>query len=150
MYCSYKMNWYCASATRYAHNISYQDSPIIALKQGFSTGVPQDVTRGSARDHDWKKINILFLNLLAKINRSTEKYHSLLKRALTIIIIIIGLLYLQLTDHAYVPWAVDIKFFMKGFPETWKLFQGFLPGKKIEKVWYAELLIVNPLKPKLI
>jgi hypothetical protein len=41
-----------------------------------------------------------FLNLLAKINRSTEKYHSLLKRALTIII---GLLYLQLTDHANVP-----------------------------------------------
>jgi hypothetical protein len=41
-----------------------------------------------------------FLNFLAKINRSTEKYHSLLKRALTIII---GLLYLQLTDQANVP-----------------------------------------------
>jgi hypothetical protein len=39
-------------------------------------------------------------NKLAKINRSTEKYHSLLKGALTIII---GLLYLQLTDHANVP-----------------------------------------------
>jgi hypothetical protein len=70
------------------------------------------------------------LNLLAKINRSTEKYHSLLKRALTIII---GLLYLQLTDHANVPWAVGIIIFMQGFPETWKLFQGFLQGKKIEK-----------------
>jgi hypothetical protein len=40
------------------------------------------------------------LNLLAKINRSTEKYHYLLKRALTIII---GLLYLQPTDQANVP-----------------------------------------------
>jgi hypothetical protein len=39
-------------------------------------------------------------NKLAKINRSTEKYHSLLKRTLTIII---GLLYLELTDHANVP-----------------------------------------------
>jgi hypothetical protein len=47
-----------------------------------------------------KKINIVFFNLLTKINRSTEKYNSLLKRALTIII---GLLYLQLTDHANVP-----------------------------------------------
>jgi hypothetical protein len=47
-----------------------------------------------------KKINIFFFNLLAKINRATEKYNSLLKRALTIII---GLLYLQLTDHANVP-----------------------------------------------
>jgi hypothetical protein len=68
--------------------------------------------------------------LLAKINRSTEKYHSLLKRALAIII---GLLYLQLTDHANVPWAAGIIIFMQGFPETWKLFQGFLQGKKIEK-----------------
>jgi hypothetical protein len=41
-----------------------------------------------------------FLNLLAKINRSTGKYHSLLKRALPIIIV---LLYLQVTDHANVP-----------------------------------------------
>jgi hypothetical protein len=24
---------------------------------------------------------------------------------------------------------------MQGFPETWKLFQGFLQGKKIEKGW---------------
>jgi hypothetical protein len=70
------------------------------------------------------------LNLLAKINRSTEKYHFLLKRALTIII---GLLYLQLTDHGNVTWAVDIIIFMQGFPETWELFQGFLQGKKIEK-----------------
>jgi hypothetical protein len=70
-----------------------------------------------------------FLNL-AKINRSTEKYNSLLKKALTLII---GLLYLQLTDHANVPWAVDIIIFMQGFPETLKLFQGFLQGKKIEK-----------------
>jgi hypothetical protein len=70
------------------------------------------------------------LNLLAKINRSTEKYHSLLKRALAIII---GLLYLQLTDHANVPWAVDIVNFMQGFPETLKLFQGFLQGKKIDQ-----------------
>jgi hypothetical protein len=100
------------------------------LDQGFSTGVPRDVARGSARGSDWKKNR--FLNLLVKINRSTEKkYHSLLKTALTIII---GLLYLQLTDHANVPWAVDI-FFMQGFPETWKLFQGFLQGKKIEKGW---------------
>jgi hypothetical protein len=72
------------------------------------------------------------LNLLAKINRSTEKYNSLLKRTFTIII---GLIYLQLTDHANVPWAVDIIIFMLGFPETWKLFQGFLQGKNIEKGW---------------
>jgi hypothetical protein len=36
---------------------------------------------------------------LAKINRSAEKYNFLVKRALTIIV---GLLYLQLTDHANV------------------------------------------------
>jgi hypothetical protein len=48
------------------------------LEQGFSTGVPRnprvpgDVARGSARDRDWKKKH-RFLNLLAKINRSTEK-----------------------------------------------------------------------------
>jgi hypothetical protein len=107
------------------------------LMQGFSTGVPRnprvprDVAMGSARDRDWKNKHS-FLNLLAKINRSTEKYHSLLKRALTIII---GLLYLQLTGHTNVPWAVDIIIFMQGFPETWKLFQGFLQGKKIEIGW---------------
>jgi hypothetical protein len=99
------------------------------LDQGFSTGVPRDVARGSARDRNWKKKH-RFLNLLAKINRSTEKHHSLLKRALTVII---ALLYLQLTEHANVPWAVDIIIFMQGFPQTWKLFQGFLQGKKIEK-----------------
>jgi hypothetical protein len=71
-----------------------------------------------------------FFNLLAKINRSTKKYNSLLKRALTIII---GLLYLQFIDHDNVPWPVDIIIFMQRFPETWKLFQGFLQGKKIEK-----------------
>jgi hypothetical protein len=107
------------------------------LHQGFSTGiprmslgVPRDIARGSARYRDWKKNKHRFLNLLAKINRSTENYHSLLKRALTIII---GLLYLQLTDHANVPWAVDTIIFIKRFPESWKLFQGFLQGKKIEK-----------------
>jgi hypothetical protein len=106
-------------------------SEIDYLEQGFSTGVPRDVARGSKRDGDWKNKH-RFLNLLAKINRSKEKYHSLLKRALTTII---GLLYLQLTDHANVPWAVDIMIFMQGFPQTWKLFQGFLQGKKIEKGW---------------
>jgi hypothetical protein len=106
--------------------------PSYNLHQGFSTGVPRDVARGSARDRDWKNKHHL-LNLLAKINRSTEKYHSLLKRAL---ITIIGLLYLQLTDHANVPWAVHILMFMQGFPETWKLFQLFLQGKKIEKGCY--------------
>jgi hypothetical protein len=78
-----------------------------------------------------------FFTLLAKIYRSTEKYHSLLKRASTIII---GLLYLQLTDHANVRWAVDIIIFMQGFPETWKLFQGFLQGKMIEKGCSGPLL----------
>jgi hypothetical protein len=102
----------------------------VPLHQGFSTGVPRDVARGSARDRDWKKIKHSFFNLLAKINRSKEKYHSLLKRALTIII---GLLYLQLTDHANVPWAVDIIIFIQGFPETLKLFQGFLQGKRLRK-----------------
>jgi hypothetical protein len=98
------------------------DWHVYYLDQGYSTGVQRDVARGSARDRDWKK-QTSFLNLLAKINRSTEKNHSLLKRALTIII---GLLYLQLTDHANIPWAIDIIIFMQGFPETWKLFQGFL------------------------
>jgi hypothetical protein len=69
------------------------------IDQGFSTGVPRDVARGSARDLIETNEH-RFLNLLAKINRCTEKYHSLLKRALTIIF---GLLYLQLTDHANVP-----------------------------------------------
>jgi hypothetical protein len=60
------------------------------LNQSFSAGVPREIS--IEKKHR-------FLNLLAKINRSTEKYHSLLKRALTIII---GLLYLQVTDHANV------------------------------------------------
>jgi hypothetical protein len=64
---------------------------MICLDQGFSTGVPREIAI--------EKKN-RFLKLLAKINRSTEKYNSVLKRALTIII---GLLYLQLTDHANVP-----------------------------------------------
>jgi hypothetical protein len=71
----------------------------------MSLGVPPEIVI--------KKNKHCFLNLLAKINRSTEKYHSLLKRAFTIII---GLLYLQLTDHANVPSAVDI-IFMQGFPD---------------------------------
>jgi hypothetical protein len=58
----------------------------------MSLGVPQEIVI--------EKNKHSFLNLLAKINRSTEKYHSLLKIAL---VIIIGLLYLQLTDHANVP-----------------------------------------------
>jgi hypothetical protein len=105
----------------------------IGLVQGFSGGVPRNPS-GSARSRDWKNKH-RFLNLLAKINRSREKYHSLLKRALTIII---GLLYLKVTDHANVPWAVDIIIFMQGFPETWKLFQGFLQGKNIENGWVAQ------------
>jgi hypothetical protein len=102
-----------------------------SVDQGSSTGVPRNprVPREIVIE---KKTKHRFLNLLAKINRSTEKYHSLHKRALTIVI---GLLYLQLTDHANVPWAVDITIFKQGFPETWKLFQGFLQGKKIEKGW---------------
>jgi hypothetical protein len=102
---------------------------------------PGFLNRGSARcrygfrDRSWlKKINIVCFNLLAKINRSAEKYHSLLKRALTIIIGLVRV-YLQLTDHANVPWAVDIIIFMQGFPETWKVFQGFLQDKKTEKGW---------------
>jgi hypothetical protein len=91
----------------------------------MSLGVPREIVIKKKNKHR-------FLSLLAKINRSTEKYNSLLKRALTIII---GLLYLQLTDHVNVPWAIDIIIFMQGFPETWKLFQGFLQGKKIEKGW---------------
>jgi hypothetical protein len=62
-----------------------------SIYQGFPTGVPREIVI--------EKKNTSFFNL-AKINRSTEKYHSLLKRALTIII---GLLYLQLTNHANVP-----------------------------------------------
>jgi hypothetical protein len=59
-----------------------------------------EMSLGVPRENVIKKINIVFLNLLDKINRSTEKYHSLLETALTIII---GLLYLRLTDHANVP-----------------------------------------------
>jgi hypothetical protein len=103
----------------------------------FYTRVSQPGFRGTLefRERSWlKKINSFF-NLLAKINRSTEKYHSLLKRALTIIIV---LLYLQLTDHAKVPWAVDIIIFMQGFPETWKVFKGFLQGQKDwERLFYT-------------
>jgi hypothetical protein len=58
----------------------------------MSLGVPREIMT--------EKNKHLFFNLLAKINISTEKYHFLLKRELTIII---GLLYLQLTDHANVP-----------------------------------------------
>jgi hypothetical protein len=41
--------------------------------QGFSTRVPREIVIE-------KKTS--FLNLLAKINRSTEKYHSLLKKSI--------------------------------------------------------------------
>jgi hypothetical protein len=33
------------------------------------------------------------------------------------------------------PQPTFIIIFMQGFPETWKLFQGFLQGKKVEKGW---------------
>jgi hypothetical protein len=42
-------------------------------------------------------------------------------------------LYLQLTDHANVPWAVDIIIFMQGFPETWKLFKDSSRVKSLRK-----------------
>jgi hypothetical protein len=70
-----------------------------SLVQGFSTGVPRnprvprDVDRGSAKIVIEKNKHIFF-NLFAKINRSTEKYHSLLKTAFTIIV---GLLLITLT-----------------------------------------------------
>jgi hypothetical protein len=64
--------------------------------------------------------------------------------------IIIGLLYLQLTDHANVPWAVDIIIFMQGFPETWKLFQGFLQGKKIGKGWSISTILQGCISQKAI
>jgi hypothetical protein len=70
-----------------------------AVDQGFSTGVPRN-TRVPREIVIEKKNKYIFFKLLAKINRSTEKYHSLLNRALTIII---GLLCQQLTDHANVP-----------------------------------------------
>jgi hypothetical protein len=116
-------------------NCRFIHTLLLYLEQGFSTGVPRNPrVRNMSLGVPWeiviKKKNKLFFNLLAKINRSTEKYHSLLKRVFTIIIV---LLYLQLTDHTNVPWAVDIIIFMQGFPETWKLFQGFLQGKNIEK-----------------
>jgi hypothetical protein len=65
--------------------------PLYCIDLGFSAGVPREIVIEK---------KIVFLNLLAKINRSAEKYNSLLKRALTSII---GLLYLQLDDHANVP-----------------------------------------------
>jgi hypothetical protein len=55
------------------------------LKQGYSTGV-REMSLGVPREVVTEKNIHRFLNLLAKINRSTEKYNSLLKRALTIII----------------------------------------------------------------
>jgi hypothetical protein len=70
---------------------------------------------------------------LAKINRSTEKYHSLLKRALTIII---GLLYLQLTDHANVPRAVDIFFLCRGSLRPENYFKG---SSRVNRLRKAEL-----------
>jgi hypothetical protein len=59
-----------------------------------------DMSLGVPREIAIEKNKHRFLKLLAKINRSTEKYHSLLTRVLTIII---GLLYLQLAEHAKVP-----------------------------------------------
>jgi hypothetical protein len=88
------------------------------------------LNRGSARDRDWKKRSKrLFLNL-AKLKRSTEKYNSLLKRALTIII---GLLYLQLTDHANVPWAVYIIFLCRGSLRPENYFNGSSRVKALRK-----------------
>jgi hypothetical protein len=65
--------------------VDYEVEPVLHIKQGFSTGVPRNprVPREIVIE---KKNKHRFLNLLAKINRSTEKYNSLLKRALTIII----------------------------------------------------------------
>jgi hypothetical protein len=100
----------------------YVTTKDIQLDQGFSTGVPREIVIE-------KKINIVFLNLLAKINRSTEKCHSLLKRALTII----GLLYLQLTDHANVPWAVDIIFLCRGSLRPENYFKGSSRVKRLRK-----------------
>jgi hypothetical protein len=93
--------------------------------------IPEFLNWGSARDRDWKKKS--FLNLLAKINRSTEKYHCLLKRALTIII---GLLYLQLTDHANVRCRYNN--FYAGVPWDLKIISRVPPGlKDWEKLIYT-------------
>jgi hypothetical protein len=59
-----------------------------------------EVSLGVPREIVIEKNKHSFLKFLAKISRSTEKYHYLRIRALTIIF---GLLYLQLTDHANVP-----------------------------------------------
>jgi hypothetical protein len=75
----------------------------------MSLGVPREIVIEKNKHRFFLKLRA---NKLAKINRFTEKYHSLLKRALTIII---GLLYLELTEHAN---ALDIIIFMQGFPET--------------------------------
>jgi hypothetical protein len=74
---------------------------LLLYKPGFRGTLGfRDMSLGVPREIVIEKNKHRFFILLAKINRSTEKYHSLLKRALTIII---GLLYLQLTDHANVP-----------------------------------------------
>jgi hypothetical protein len=80
----------------------------------MSLGVPREIV--IEKEHR-------FLNLLAKINISTEKYHSLLKTALTIII---GLLYLQLTDHANV--SCRYNNFYAGVPCDLKIISRVSPG----------------------
>jgi hypothetical protein len=78
--------------------LEQEQEPVIP---GFLVSQPgfRDMSLGVPRETVIEKKH-RFLNLLAKINRSTEKYYSLLKREFTIII---GLLYVQLTDHANVP-----------------------------------------------
>lgn len=83
------------------------------------TYIKVDIIYGDGKLHREK------VNELAKISTSTGKYHSLLKIALKIIIVII--LYLQLSDLIRLLRALDIIFFCVG---NLKLISKIFPGQK--------------------
>jgi hypothetical protein len=83
---------------------------------------------GSARDRDWKK-KTSFFELVSQNKQIHRKILST-QRALTVII---GLLYLQLTDHVNVPWAVDIIFLCRGSLRPEIYFKGSSRVKRLRK-----------------
>jgi hypothetical protein len=109
--------WRQSLSDIYIFQIHYSRVPQPGFRE-MSLGVPREIVI--------EKNKHRFLNLLAKINRSTEnsilysKWHWQLLLDYYIYNLLITL-------------DVDIIIFMQGVPETWKLFQGLLQGKKIQK-----------------
>lgn len=63
----------------------------------------------------WSKCRSIEKNTYHSCQKSTDNYYWII---------------ISLADQVNIPWAVNIVIFMQGFPETWKLFQRYLQGKK--------------------